>query len=131
VHESDEQTAPLDLAVDPSPDHLLVTVRGDIDYATADQLRRCLEDSTAALRSRVLVLDLSAVRYFGSVGVAILLDTAQDVAERSSATHRFRVVVDGTRTVIRPIQISGVQSLMRLHHDLDEALRDEQAPDLR
>lgn len=131
VRESDEQTAPLDLAVDLSADHLLITVRGDVDYSTEDQLRRYLEHSTAALGSRVLVLDLSAVSCFGSVGIAILLDTAEEVAERSSVGHRFRVVVDETRPVLRPIQISGVQSLIRLHHNLDQALRDEQPPDLR
>ena len=109
----------------------MVTVRGEVDYDTADQLRRCLEHSAAAISSRVLVLDLSAVTYFGSVGLAILLETADNLARHSSAPHPFRVVVDESKTVIRPIQIGGVQSFIRLHHGLDDALRDHQPPDLR
>ncbi len=129
--DSDERTEPLDLVVDLSADHVVITVRGEIDYSTADQLRRRLERSTAAIGPRVLVLDLTAVTYFGSVGLAILLETADVLSQRSSAPHPFRVVVDETEPVIRPIQIGGVQSLMRLHHDVDDALRDHQPPDLR
>lgn len=129
--DSEERTAPLDLVVDLSAHHVVITVRGEIDYVTADQLRRCLERSTAAIGPRVLVLDLSAVTYFGSVALAILLETADDLTRRSSALHPFRVVVDQSRPVIRPIQIGGVQSLIRLHHELDDALRDQQPPDLR
>lgn len=127
----DEQTAPLDLTVDPSAHHVVVTVRGEIDYPTADQLRRHLEQSTDALGSRVLVLDLSAVTYFGSVALAILLETAEALTERSPVLHPFRVVVDQNMPVIRPIQIGGVQSLIRLHHRLDDALSGQQSPDLR
>ncbi len=128
---SDEQTAPLDLAVDLSVRHIVVTVRGEVDYYTADQLRRCLEHSATAIGSRVLVLDLSAVTYFGSVALAILLEIADNLARRSSAPHPFRVVVDESKPVIRPIQIGGVQSLIRMHHELEEALQDQQPPELR
>lgn len=131
MHDPAGRTAPLDLAVDPAVDHILVTVAGEIDYSTADRLRHCLVRSTTDPGDRVLVLDLSAVSYFGSVGLTILLETAQEVAGRSSAVHPFRVVVDGSRPVIRPLQISGVQSVIRLYHDLDGALRDSRPPDLR
>jgi anti-sigma B factor antagonist len=128
---SDERTEPLDLVVDPAAHHIVITVRGEIDYFTADQLRRCLKHCVATIDSRVLVLDLTAVTYLGSVGLAILLETTDDLTQRSSAPHSFRVIVDENKPVIRPIQIGGVQSMIRLHHDVDDALSDHQTPDLR
>ena len=131
MYDRDEQTATLDLAADPSVDHVLVTVRGDIDYSTQDRLRRYLRESAMVLGPRVLVLDLTAVTFFGSAGLTVLLEAAEDAARHSTAAHPFRVVVDGSRPVIRPLQISGMQAVIRLHHDLDEALRDDRPPDLR
>ncbi len=131
MHDRDEQTATLELAAEPALDHVLVTVRGDIDYSTQDRLRRCLGESATVLGARVLVLDLTAVTFFGSAGLTVLLEAADDAARHSTAAHPFRVVVDESRPVIRPLQISGMQSVIRLHHDLDEALRDDQSPDLR
>jgi anti-sigma B factor antagonist len=66
-------------------------------------------------------LDLSDVTYFGSAGLAVLVESAEDAAQRSTAMHPLRVVVDQTRPVIRPLQISGVQSCVRLHHHLGRA----------
>ncbi len=131
MHDHDEQTAPLDLAAESAPDHVLVTVRGDIDYSTEDQLRRFLHEPLATLGSKVLVLDLTAVGFLGSAALTILLRAADDAARCSSAVHPLRVVVDGSRPVIRPLQISGLQSVIRLHHRLDDALRDDRATDLR
>ena len=131
VYDRDEQTATLDLAADPSVDHVLVTVRGDIDYSTQDRLRRYLRESAAVLGPRVLVLDLTAVTFFGSAGLTVLLEAAEDAARLSTAVHPLRVVVDESRHVIAPLQISGMQAVIRLHHDLDEALRDDRPPDLR
>lgn len=131
MHDRDEQTAPLVLTADHSADHLVVTVRGEIDYSTEDQLRRYLASSTTSLGARVLVLDLTAVTFFGSAALAVLLEAADGAARNSTAVHPLRVVVDDSRPVIRPLQISGVQSLIRLHHRLDEALHDAPSPDLR
>jgi hypothetical protein len=94
---SDERTEPSALVVDLPADHAVLTVRDEIDC------------STAAIGPRVLVLDLSAVTYSGSVGPAVLLEAADVLSQRSSAPHPFRVVVDETGPVIRPIRIGGVQ----------------------
>ncbi len=131
MHDPDEQPAPLDLAAAPSADHVLVTVRGEIDYSTQGRLRRHLGEAMTVLGSRVLVLDLTAVTFFGSAGLTVLLEAAEDAARHSTAVHPLRVVVDASRSVLSPLRISGVQSVLRLHHDLDEALRDDQSPDLR
>ncbi len=72
---SDERTEPSALVVDLPADHVVLTVRGEIDC------------STAAIGPRVLVLDLSAVTYSGSVGPAVLLEAADVLSRRSSAPH--------------------------------------------
>ncbi len=131
MHDRNEKTTPMDLATASSADHVLVTVQGVIDHSTEHQLREHLRSLAMGLGAKVLVLDLSAVTFFGSVALTILLQAADDAARHSTATHPFRVVVDNSRPVIRPLQITGLQSLIRLHHRLDEALSDDQPSDLQ
>jgi anti-anti-sigma factor len=60
-------------AVDPTPhDHTLLTISGDLDADTAWRLSALLD--TVDADSGVVVLDLTAVPFFDSVGLACLLE---------------------------------------------------------
>lgn len=102
--------------VEHGPDARVVRVRGEVDTLTAPLLRDQLDAQAA---SALLVLDLSAVSFLGSAGLAALV-AAKDTAGRRG--HRLRLVC-GSRTVTRALQATGLLTLFDIAEDVPEALR--------
>ena len=91
-------------------DTLVATVTGDIDAGTAPNLR---EQIDAGLRDRhpaTVVLDLSGVHFLDSAGLAVLVETA---GRCDRAGQEFQLVCT-TRGVLRPIQISGLDTIFTI-----------------
>jgi anti-anti-sigma factor len=111
------------LAVDSEvrPDAVLVHVKGEIDSSTAGELRSQLE---AALRqaggheSRLLIVDLEGVTYFGSAGLNAVLDCHKQ-GLRTGISVRL---VAGNDLVVRPIEVTNLDSLLDLYPALADAL---------
>ncbi len=99
----------------------MVTVAGEIDADTAPLLKsavtRAIEDTPRGDR----VLDLTAVTFLDSAGLAALVDATERAEERREA---LRIVVDANRPVIRPIEVTGLDDVLRLYHSVDDALDD-------
>ncbi|WP_051367888.1 STAS domain-containing protein [Hamadaea tsunoensis] len=88
------------------PEHVLVTVRGDVDLTTADQLGRQLE--AAAEEDRDVVVDLAGVTFLDSTGVRTLVD-----AYRAGRRRGLFVSISGARDwVARMLEVTGVAGLM-------------------
>lgn len=104
---------------------LVLAVDGAVDGLTTPRLRAAISDAFDRLAGRTLVLDLSRVGFLGSPGLRALFDSAT-AAVRQHGHRPLRVVVDHTRPVIRPIEIVGLDNVLALYHELDEALRNEE-----
>jgi anti-sigma B factor antagonist len=104
-------------------DALVVTVAGEIDRLTVDRLRAAVAAGLDRVSSEPgevpLVLDLTAVRFLGSAGLQALVEATQAARRRREP---LRIVVDHTRPVIRPIELTGLDDLLALYHTLDQAL---------
>jgi anti-sigma B factor antagonist len=100
------------------PGAVVIGVRGEVDAFTRDRLAAAVK---AALDdgSRTVVIDLSEVSFFGSPGIAVLIDA--ETAARASG-QLLRVVVDHRRPVIRPLTVMGLTGYLTLFHRLDDAL---------
>ena len=100
------------------PGALVIGVRGEVDAVTHDRLavavQAALDDDTPTV-----VIDLSEVSFFGSPGIAVLIDA--ETAARTSG-QLLRVVVDHRRPVIRPLTVMGLTGYLTLFHRLDDAL---------
>lgn len=112
---------------DDRDDVLILTVEGDVDGLTAPRLSRAVADAFGNLAGRLLVLDLTNVKFLGSTGLRTLRDSAHE-AVHHQGMQPLRVVVDRTRPVIRPIEIVGLDQLLALYHTVDDAIA---AGDLR
>ena len=93
----------------------LLMIAGEIDTLTADALERGCEQLLAT-RSGVLVIDLSNVTFLASSGLAVLIRAAHQAGER-----RLRLVTP-TRTVRRPLEITGSDQLFDLYNDRGAAM---------
>jgi anti-sigma B factor antagonist len=99
----------------PDARHTLLVVEGEIDTLTAGALERALT-SLLADPAEVLVVDLTAVTFLASSGLAVLIRTAHEAGER-----RLRLV-SAARAVRRPMEITGSDQLFDLYPDRAAAI---------
>ena len=102
-------------------DAVVITVEGAVDALTEPRLRTALRHAFEHLDGRILILDLTAVEFFGSPGLRMLSESAQE-AVHHRGQQTLRVVIDHTRPVIRPIEIVGLDGVLALYHDVESAL---------
>jgi anti-anti-sigma factor len=111
------------LAVDSEvrPEAVLVHVTGEIDSSTAGELRSRLESAlqqAGGHDSRLLVVDLQGVTYFGSAGLNAVLDCHKQGLRAGTSV---RLVADND-LVVRPIEVTNLDSLLDLYPSLPDAL---------
>ncbi|WP_083715354.1 STAS domain-containing protein [Amycolatopsis keratiniphila] len=97
---------------------IVVAVTGEVDTEAAPTLRAAVMaaiDDTAG----TCVLDLTTVDFLDSAGLATLITTDDYAKEQGKS---LRVAVDSNSPVIRPIEITGLDIVLRLYHTVDEAL---------
>ncbi|EHR60224.1 anti-anti-sigma factor [Saccharomonospora cyanea NA-134] len=104
---------------------VVVTVSGEIDLGTRDELAEHLDEALGAVSPpQSLVVDLNEVTFLGSAGLALLLDT-QDAAARKGVPLR---VVATQRVVRRPIEAVGLAEALPLHPTVESALTELPVP---
>lgn len=103
------------------PDAVLVHASGEIDSGSARGLRSQLESAlqrAGGQDSRLLIVDLNGVTYFGSAGLNAVLDVHE---QGLRAGISVRVVADNG-LVVRPIEVTNLDSLIELYPSLPDAL---------
>jgi anti-anti-sigma factor len=104
------------------PEAVLLRANGEVDSSTAGELISQLD---AALReagtqaSRLLIIDLQGVTYFGSAGLNAVLDCHRQ--GRQAGTSVRLVAENGL--VVRPIEVTNLDSVLELYPTLPDALQ--------
>jgi anti-sigma B factor antagonist len=107
----------LGLDVERSGDVAVVTVRGDLDLASAPRLRTLALDELLA-GCRQLVLDLRDLEFVDSVGLGIIVA----IRKRARGLGGDVALVVSTERIRRPLELSGVAGIVAIHDDVDAAL---------
>ncbi|MGW4766561.1 STAS domain-containing protein [Nocardia sp. NPDC004278] len=94
----------------------VLTVSGEVDLATAPALENTIE---AILNGRpaVLIIDLTAVSFLASAGMATLVAAHQRAADATTIV----IVADGPATS-RQLKMTSLDQVFALHTTLAEAL---------
>jgi anti-sigma B factor antagonist len=100
---------------------LVVRVAGEIDLRTAPDLQEALGESLEQMKGGRVVVDLSAVTFLGSAGLAALAQAAKQADDHES---ELRIVVGSNHLVRRPIELMGLDHVLVLCADVQEAVRD-------
>jgi anti-sigma B factor antagonist len=100
-----------------APGAIVLHVGGDLDLLTAPglnaEITKLLTDSPDAL-----VLDLSAVPFFGSSALAVLIQAAD-----AARTRGIRLLlVASNRPVLRPLEVTQTMELFSIHDSVEAAL---------
>jgi anti-sigma B factor antagonist len=94
-------------------DRLIVSFRGDLDLESSPEARRVLLDCVA--RAKSLLVDLSAVPYLDSSGVASLVEAYQ--ISRSQGTS-FGLASVSPRA-LRVLQLARLDKVFSIHPSVD------------
>lgn len=109
----------IEVVVERAGDGIVVLhVIGEIDLLTADVLGERLQEQLIPA-SRALVLDLTAVSFLGSAGLAQIVSASRKVSEGSA---RILLVADN-RSVLRPLEVTGLLSLFAVYATVDAAVQ--------
>jgi anti-anti-sigma factor len=104
------------------PEAVVLQAKGEVDSSTADDLTSQLDaalQQAGAQTSRLLIVDLQAVTYFGSAGLNAVLDCHR---QGQQAGTSVRLVADNG-LVVRPIEVTNLDSVLELYPTLPEALQ--------
>ena len=96
----------------------MLRVDGEIDLATVDVLRAGLADALAQ-GVPLVVVDLEAVGFLGSVGLSALIGAHEKATQSGS---RLVVVVSSTRPAMRTMQVTGLTELLSVTESVDLAI---------
>ncbi|MFJ8622032.1 STAS domain-containing protein [Kitasatospora sp. NPDC093550] len=109
----------LRVAVVDEPPLRTVTVAGELDHDTADGLRAALAAPYRDGFARILV-DLADLRFCDSTGLNVLLRARLDADAAG-----WRLALVGPNPVVaRLFAITGADTVLRIHQDLDAALKE-------
>ena len=96
---------------------VVLSVSGEIDAATASVFDAAVAAALAE-DPLMLIIELSAVTFMGSVGLRILLSTKEETGNNFAD---FAVVAHD-KAILRPIQLAGLHRILSMYSSLEDAL---------
>jgi anti-sigma B factor antagonist len=100
---------------------LVVTVAGEIDLVTVDEVRTAFAAGLDQLGDgEILIIDLTGVTLLSSTGLQVLIDAIQAAQWRRVIV---RIVIDRAGPVIHPIVVTGLDKVFALFDTVDDAQR--------
>jgi anti-sigma B factor antagonist len=96
---------------------VVLSVRGEVDVATAPQLRERLVDLVASGHPQI-VLDLSEVGFLDSTGLGVIVGCLK----RARANDGDITLVCSHRPILKVLEITGLTAVFGLHDTVEEAL---------
>jgi len=100
-------------------DNKAFNLRGELDHATADELRVPLEEAIDRGGSAFLI-DLSGCSFIDSTGLSVLVHARSRVLDEGSG-GRFEVCCPDAQ-IRRLLEITGIDRAFGVHQTRDEAL---------
>ncbi|KUI28955.1 anti-anti-sigma factor [Mycobacterium sp. IS-1742] len=119
---------PLEVEHDVRGDAVVVRVKGDVDSLSVDALNTHLakaRGSAVGHPSRLVVIDLAGVTYFGSAALNAVLSCHEDGAAEGISV----AVVADQPYVMQPIEITGLHRVLDTYPTIEDALRRGQSGD--
>jgi len=113
-----------ELVEQPVPGIALVRVTGEVDYLTSNDWHEAIAEGLAQ-QPRRLVVDLGEVQFFGSPGLAVLVQARF----RAQQQHTEIVLVSPSPRVRQVLELTGLLALFTLTTSAEEALSEPAGPE--
>jgi anti-sigma B factor antagonist len=102
---------------DVGPDLRRIVITGRLDMPGTDSIADKLEE-LASTPKKVVVVDLSSLRFLASIGIRSLISSAKKVQERGG---RMVLVVSGGSSVMTSLEATGTDELIPVFRSVAEA----------
>jgi anti-sigma B factor antagonist len=100
---------------------VVLAAEGEVDLQTGPRLRAALARLLEQPDPVPVIVDLTAVHFLGSTGIAVLVDAHWQAVQLQVP---LEVVVTADGAVHRTLRSAGVDHHLKLHHDVNTALRE-------
>ncbi|PWW66938.1 anti-sigma factor antagonist [Actinokineospora spheciospongiae] len=110
----------IDVRVDKTTSHVVVHISGELDMVTAPVVNTALDTATATSGDRALVIDLTALSFMGSTGLAMLLETRQRCVDNGRG---FAVVSPSGSPPRRALEVTGLFPVMCVEETVTAGVR--------
>lgn len=102
----------------PAAGQAVIAIAGEVDMLTSPHLRSVAIEKVSGHGIDVVVLDLDAVTFLGTSGLAALIEV-REAAHRTGVELRLACTA---RRVLRPLTIAGLIPLFDIHESVERAL---------
>ncbi|MEV6607179.1 anti-sigma factor antagonist [Kutzneria sp. NPDC051319] len=109
-------TTPISVSTERIGTIAVVHLFGELDLATVEQVEQAV--TAAAEDVSALILDLEGLSFLASTGLSLLARWSQRAEEESFGLR----IVAARRQALRPLQITGLDSVLTIDATVDEAL---------
>ena len=98
---------------------LVVSLIGELDHHSAEEVRVKIDDRISRENIRKLVLDFSGVTFMDSSGIGVIIGRYKKISMRSGEVN----IISVSKSIKRVFELSGIFKIIKYYENLDEALK--------
>ena len=106
------------LKFDKKDDKLVVSLIGELDHHSAEEVRVKIDDRIDRDNIKKVILNFSGVTFMDSSGIGVVIGRYKKMQNRSGKL----CVSDINRTVNKVFEISGMYKIIDVYRNIDEAI---------
>lgn len=99
---------------------LIVTMKGEIDHANANEYKQLIVEKLELENCRSLILDFSEVSFIDSSGIGLILGRYNQMR----SINGILAIAGASNQLMKLLQISGVNSIIRCYRSAIEAFKE-------
>jgi len=100
-------------------DTLMARIKGEIDLATADELRDIIDDRLKKEKFKAVILDLGGVSFIDSSGLGFILGRYKKIKDQGGKLY----IVRARTSVSRILELSGIKKLIPVYASENEVFQ--------
>lgn len=100
-------------------DKLIVTLLGELDHHSAEEVRTKVDDRIEKNNSSKVIMDFSNVTFMDSSGIGVVIGRYKKVSMKKGVL----CIVNAKESVKRVFELSGLFKIINLYSNIDEALK--------
>ncbi len=97
---------------------LIVTLRGELDHNSAEQMRIKIDDKIESLSIRKIILNFAGVSFMDSSGIGAVIGRYKKIKLREGKL----VVTNVNKNVNKIFEMSGLYKIIKRYNTVDEAV---------
>ncbi|GFN35924.1 anti-sigma F factor antagonist [Tepidimicrobium xylanilyticum] len=110
----------MNLSLEILNEHLIVTLKGELDHHTSEEIRKKVDQKYLNKNLRNIVLDLSDLKFMDSSGIGLIMGRYKNCKERNGSIS----IISTNPYINRMLNMSGLPKIIKIYSSRDEAIRD-------